>query len=291
MIFQEAFEWHIAVYLFLAGVGAGAIVTASLADLYNREKYIAYIKAASIIGMPLVAIGTFFLVIDLGQGLYKPWLLIFLFANPTSAIMWGTLILTLFIIVSALYAAYNFGYLKFGGGKVVTISLIILGICTAGYTAVLLGVLKAIPFWHQTALPILFIISATSTGISGTVIVKEAFLKQEGDIKALETGHLYLLVLEFILLIGMIFIALQSVPEMVFSVKVLLTGAYSFEFWVLLMLIGLIIPIYYFIRMEAYGLHFSRRKLLTLETMVLIGGFYLRFLIIHAGVYTDKFIN
>lgn len=63
MIHQEAFEWYIAVYLFLAGVGAGSVVVAALADMYNREKYISYIKAASIIGMPLVSLGIFFLYI------------------------------------------------------------------------------------------------------------------------------------------------------------------------------------------------------------------------------------
>jgi len=70
MFFQEAFEWKIAVYLFLAGTGAGAIVSGAVSDIHEREKYISYIKAASLIGMPLVAFGTLFLLIDLGQGLW-----------------------------------------------------------------------------------------------------------------------------------------------------------------------------------------------------------------------------
>lgn len=291
MVFQEAFEWHIALYLFLAGVGAGAIVSAAIADLYAREKYESYIKAASILGMPLVSLGVVFLVLDLGQGLWKPWLLVYLFVNPTSAIMWGTLILTLFIGLATLYAAYNFGYIKFGGSALTKFSLIILGLCTAGYTAVLLGVLKAIPFWHQTALPILFIISATSTGISAAVIVRELFLEKTGDISTMETSHFYLLMLEFILLIGMLFIAFQGVPEMVYSAKALIVGQYSFEFWAFLMVLGLIIPLFLYGLQEAKKFHLSGKKLVVVELLVLMGGFYLRYLIVHAGVYTEKFVS
>lgn len=289
MIHQEAFEWYIAVYLFLAGVGAGAVVVAALADMYDREKYISFIKAASIIGMPLVSLGVFFLYIDLGQGMWKPWLLIFLFANPTSAITWGTAILTLFILLATVYAAVNFNYIKPVMHRALCWALIITGILTAGYTAVLLGVLKAIPFWHQTALPILFIISASSTGISGAVIVKHVFLKSKDDIKPIETGHLYLVILEVILLLGMMLIALQGVPEMQFAAKSLLVGHYAFYFWVFLIILGLIVPAIAFGMEEAGKKHLSVSTVVTLEALVLVGGYFLRYLIIHAGVYTDKF--
>jgi len=289
MIHQEAFEWYIAVYLFLAGVGAGSMVVAAVADMYDREKYISFIKAASFIGMPLVSLGIFFLYIDLGQGMWKPWLLIFLLVNPTSAIAWGTGILTIFTILSGIYAAHNLGYIKVGCKRCLCWALIVTGICTAGYTAVLLGVLKAIPFWHQTSLPILFIISATSTGISGAMIVKMTILKSDANIKPIETAHLYLLVLEIIALIGIVLIALQGVPEMQYSIKQLLVGDSAFAFWVFLVLAGLIIPAIAFGMHEAGKLHLNVKSVVALEALVLVGGYFLRHLIIHAGVYTQKF--
>lgn len=289
MVFQEAFEWYIAVYLFLAGVGAGSIVAAALADMYDREKYISFIKAASIIGMPLVSIGIFFLYIDLGQGMWKPWLLILLFLNPTSAISWGTGILTLFTIFSLVYGAYNLGFIKFSGGRLMNWLLITTGILTAGYTAVLLGVLKAIPFWHQTSLPILFVISATSTGISGAMIVREMFFKTDDSMHKIESTHFYLIMLEILLLVGMFLIALQGVPEMVFSAKSLLSGKFAIEFWVLLVAAGLVVPAIVFGLGEAGKMHVTGSKLIFFEALVLVGGYFLRFLIIHAGVYTQKF--
>lgn len=292
MVFQESFEWYIALYLFLGGVGAGAILSAAFADLYDREKYVNYIKSASLIGMPAVAIGCFFLLIDLGQGLTKPWLLIYLFANPTSAITWGTAILTLFIIVSLLYAAYNFNFIKFGGGKITLLSLIVLAIGTAGYTGVLLGVLRAIPFWHQTLIPVLFIISAISTGISATVVVKEIlFRKKIENIAPIETGHFYLMVLEFMMVVAMIIIALNGVPEMVFSMKVLLSGKYAVQFWLIFMILGLLLPTLLYGLQEIKKLHMKGSFLIIIELLVLLGGYYLRYLILHAGVFTEKFAH
>lgn len=289
MVLQEAFEWQIALYLFLGGVGAGAILSAVLADLYNREKYINYIKAASLIGMPAVSIGCFFLLIDLGQGLTKPWLLIYLFANPTSAIMWGTLILSLFIGLATLYAGYNFNIIKFGGETIVKVALIFLCLGTAGYTGILLGLLKAIPFWHQTGIPILFIVSGVSTGISSAVVVKELILRNKDAIHTIETSHYYLLLIEFILFMGMIFVALNGVPEMVASMKVLLTGHYAFQFWFIFMFLGLVLPIILYTFQEAKKLHLKGSALVVIELLVLLGGFYLRYLVIHAGIYTEKF--
>lgn len=292
MEFQKSFEWYIAIYLFLGGVGAGSILSAAFADLYNREKYINYIKSASLIGMPAVAIGCLFLLLDLGQGLTKPWLLFLLVANPTSAISWGTAILTLFIIFAAVYAAYNFNIIKFGGSKFIPIFLILLSIGTAGYTGVLLGVLKAIPLWNQTLIPALFIVSAISTGISATVVVKEIIFKnKEENIKFIESGHFYLLVFEFIMVIAMILVALNGVPEMVYSIKVLLSGEYAFQFWLIFMILGLLLPLFLYCLQEINKLHMKGSFLIVIELLVLIGGYYLRYLIIHAGVFTEKFTN
>jgi len=286
MFFQEAFGWKIAVYLFLAGIGAGATISGAVSDIYKREKYISYIKAASLIGMPLVAFGTLFLLSDLGQGLWKPWLLIYLFANPKSVITWGTIILTLFMTCTTFYGAYNLGIIKFGGGKTIKVLSVGLGIATAGYTAILIGVLRAIPFWHQSVLAILFLVSALSTGISATVIVRELFFKDESPIEVYKTTHFFSMIIEIFLFLSLIFVALNGVPEMVFSAKTIFFG--SFRFWVCVLLVGMIIPAIFH---GSKKLHFDGYRLIIIESMVLIGGYNLRLIIIHAGAYTDKFVN
>ena len=286
MFFQEAFGWKIAVYLFLAGIGAGATISGAVSDIYKREKYISYIKAASLIGMPLVAFGTLFLLSDLGQGLWKPWLLIYLFANPKSVITWGVIILTLFMTCTTFYGAYNLGIIKFGGGKTIKVLSIGLGLATAGYTAILIGVLRAIPFWHQSVLAILFLASALSTGISATVIVRELFFKDESPIEVYKTTHFFTMIIEIFLFLSLIFVAFNGVPEMVFSAKTIFFG--SFRFWVCVLLVGIIIPVTLH---RSKKLHFEGYRLIIIESMVLFGGFNLRLMIIQAGAYTDKFVN
>ncbi len=287
MVFQESFEILIALYLFLAGVGAGAILSAAAADLYNREMFINYIKAASLLGMPLVAIGCGFLLLDLGQGLSKPWLLIFLFANPASVISWGTAILSLFIVAAFVYALSNFGKFISVSGKWLRVVLIALSVLTAGYTAVLLGSLKAIPFWNQSVLPALFLVSAASTGIAATIILSKILYKGQ-DQGSTGKFHVYLIIAETVLIAGMLFIGLSGVPEMVFSVKALLSGTFAFQFWLFFVIMGLIIPLTVSV-MELKGSHVGVGIVLCAEALTLFGGFFLRYLILHAGTFTDKF--
>jgi len=167
-----------------------------------------------------------------------------------------------------------------------------LSLGTAGYTGVLLGVLKAIPLWNQTLIPVLFIISAISTGISATVVLKELLFKdQKEDIKFIESGHFYLLLFEFLMIIAMIIIALNGVPELSYSINVLLAGKYAFQFWIIFMILGLIIPLFLYCLQEINKLHMKGGFLVVIELLVLLGGYYLRYLIIHAGVFTEKFTN
>ena len=293
MVQQHSFEVLIAIYLFLAGVGAGAILSAVALDMYDRKRFINYIKAASLLGMPLVSIGCGFLVLDLGQGLTKPWLLIFLFMNPTSVITWGTAILTVFIIFATVYAVYNFNILKLAAKlqcllRPMQILLIIFAIGTAGYTAVLLGSLKAIPLWNQTALPVLFIVSALSTGVAATLIVSALFFKAEKD-PLFGTLHIGLIALELLILAGFILIALNGVPELVYAVKLLVVGPYAKMFWGVLIVAGLIVPLIVTVMESRHTVHLGFLGILLAEGLTLLGGFYLRYLILHAGTFIDKF--
>ncbi|MDP2727884.1 MAG: NrfD/PsrC family molybdoenzyme membrane anchor subunit, partial [Dehalococcoidia bacterium] len=81
----------IAVYLFLAGAGAGAFLCAVGAELYSRQTFRPLIHSGTIISGPMVALGMPFLIYDLGMGRREPWRIFFLFfGNPGSIMTWGT---------------------------------------------------------------------------------------------------------------------------------------------------------------------------------------------------------
>jgi len=67
--------WPIAVYLFLAGLSAGAsIVAVLISKKYGKENY--YFKAAALIAPVAIVLGLALLVLDLGKPLSFYWILL-----------------------------------------------------------------------------------------------------------------------------------------------------------------------------------------------------------------------
>jgi len=54
------------------------------------------------------------------------------------------------------------------------------------------------------------------------------------------------------------------------------------------LLVGIIIPLIF---SGSEKLHLDGYRMIIIESMVLIGGYNLRIIIIHAGTFTDKFVN
>jgi len=157
--------WLIVIYLFLGGLGAGAYITSYAARRGWLGNSPALQRAGYYMAAPIVAFGTLLLVFDLGQGLRKPWLLIGLLRNFTSSVMtWGVYILALFICVGLLIAVLVF--LKKDLPKVLEHIGAVLALATCAYTGLLVAVVEAIPFWNTYFMPLLFVASALSTGLS-----------------------------------------------------------------------------------------------------------------------------
>ena len=89
----------IAVYLFLAGLGAGAFVLGALTNWAKtpapRMKRIAFVIAPV-----AVAVGTLVLVVDAKAGFANPLRFFLLVSNLNSVMAWGVIILSVFLAVS-----------------------------------------------------------------------------------------------------------------------------------------------------------------------------------------------
>jgi polysulfide reductase chain C len=144
----------IAWYLFLAGMGAGACMVAWGASLLGA-KYNSLVKPGVFLGAPLVAIGSLLLLLDLGNplrfylGFFRP---------QSSMISVGIFIITVFIVLGAVHiAALLFKQVKLSASAVKWVFGIaaVFALATAIYTGLLLGVVKAVPFWNTPLLPLL----------------------------------------------------------------------------------------------------------------------------------------
>ena len=93
--------WPIAVYLFLAGLSAGAsIVAVLISKKYGKENY--YFKAATLIAPVAIVLGLALLVLDLGKPLSFYWIL--LLYNFDSVMSIGVALLLVYTPLSVIYA-------------------------------------------------------------------------------------------------------------------------------------------------------------------------------------------
>ncbi len=295
---QDVWGPPIAWYLFLAGVGAGAYLVGVVAD-YLGERYRPLVKPGIYLGAPLVAIGSILLLFDLGS----PLRFFLGFLQPQSSMLSvGIIIISVFIILGSIHIAtlifpkMNISQrtLRWLGG---INGLFALG--TAIYTGLLLGVVKAVPFWNMPLLPPLFLVSALSTGIGAVLLVvglrrwvKPAAVEAEGD-KVTESVHALgridtpIIVTELLMLFFLIFIMIASQTTGAESARYLVAGGYATAFWLGVVVIGLLLPF----TLESWsmtrgrGMSLARLSDLGIVTglCLLVGGLILRYAVVAAG--------
>jgi formate-dependent nitrite reductase membrane component NrfD len=306
-------------YLFLAGLGAGALtVSASLllrGGSGGRHFQIARFGALLaplplIIGTAMIVLelGTFQVAIENGEFLKLfRWINLFLTVN-LSPMNIGSWALALCIIISVLYA---YTFLAPGSApeddkaglrrKLAWVS-VPLGIAVAVYTGVLLGAMPSRPFWNTPVLALLFLVSALSTGVAGILILKALFghgASAEAEI-ALDKGE-YLLTSSDLLLLGFevlaIFLFLMfahlTIGAPAEAVAVILPGgSLALAFWGGVVVLGLLLPalieLKYVLPTLLHKKPFAipRGMEVLVSVIILIGGFLLRYVVVIAGQIT-----
>lgn len=297
--------WLIAIYLFLSGLGAGAYLTSYAAGRGWLGDSPALQRTGYFMAAPLVAISMLFLFFDLGQGLKKPWLLIGLVRNPSSAITWGAIILSLFVCVGLIVAF--FVWKKKGVPGVWDHLGAFLAFATCAYSGLLLAVVKAIPFWNTYFMPVLFVVSALSTGLSLTALVSNSIDKKlPSDEFKISKLHVYLVCIEIVLITFIFSAAYASGGVKAASAVKALSGELAIAFWLFLVVLGLIVPLLILaLTVKKLGssaptdhaldaeagsgvalVHIQglANVLLLSDALIILGGFVLRYVILFAAL-------
>lgn len=275
----------IAIYLFLAGLGAGAFALGALTN-WAKTPAPTMKKVAFIVAPVAVAVGTLMLVVDAHAGLMNPLRFFGLVANLGSVMAWGVIILSAFLVVSIVDLIVLL--VKKSTPKALDIVGAVLAVCVAAYTGVLLGDAGvAFPLWNMAVLPILFIVSAASTGIAVTLLITRLVAADEAAaLPWLGKAGLVLPVLELALVIALLAVAGMAGGSAgaagAASVANLVSGPYAVAFWLGFVVIGLAVPFV----LELMSHRGSQSKALPMagEACVLVGGFMLRYLVIMAAV-------
>ncbi|WP_028844653.1 NrfD/PsrC family molybdoenzyme membrane anchor subunit [Thermodesulfovibrio thiophilus] len=287
---QTAWGWLIALYLFLAGVSAGAYLSAFFA-WYKRGDDNLTTRTGILITLPCLILSIIFLFLDLG----RPMNFVYAFLRPySSVIAAGTWILTLFFFICGIQWLGYIRNKKLSSGSLLWGTGFVLAILTAFYTGVLLWDVRGVPFWNSFLVPLLFLASAISTGISAVLIGVFGFVSKKHDINQ-EAENLKFLchadmwgigIETCILIIYLVSMGWSSNAAAIASVNRLLTGALSLSFWFLVIVVGLVTPFYLewkLKKIEELSPKFISKGILA-GLCVFIGGFTLRYLILAAGI-------
>ena len=145
------------------------------------------------------------------------------------------------------------------------------------YTAILLSQAPGKVLWHTALLPVLFLVGGL---ISGTALVMLiSAVRGQGEVSAKLGKFLAgLLLLEVGMILAEILVLMNGGPEAVTAAKTLLSGEYSFLFWVVEIILGAVIP----------GLILFRNRIsISAQTvasiLILVGIFSMRYIIVIGG--------
>lgn len=283
--------WQIPVYLFLGGLVAGMMIISGYFLLKGRTKE----TKCSCFYLPLfsiafLSIGMFALFLDLEHKLYV-WRFYTTF-RISSPMSWGSWILMLVypaLILNAIIRLPKELHAKFPRLKDISVKInqhkfaiknigvlnMILGAMLGVYTGILLSTLTGRPLWNTSILGILFLTSGLSSAAAFVhMIAKDAF-ERELLAKA-DNGFLTL----ELIVVAMMFIGLMTSSSAgVKAAHLLLTGSFAAVFWVFVIGIGMIIPL--FIQLLAVNHKIQHTPVAPL--MVIVGGLILRFVLVYAG--------
>lgn len=300
--------WPIAVYLFLAGLSAGAMMVALLVKWNYHKKqddsiWDAMVKAGAIVAPITICVGLALLVLDLGKPLSFYWILIKY--NFGSVMSIGVALLLLYTPFAFLFAIIIFeeeiekyGFLallrpisrlirSFAPlSKTIETLLFILAIGVGVYTGFLLSAITKLPLWNTPILPILFLTSGFSSGIAANILVGLCCFKHlihEENVKYLLVLDLRAVLFE-IPLIAVLFLGLyfEGGASALVAKQALTTGQYALIFWLGVVGLGLLTPIA--IALTALKNHAYRVGYIVANSLVVICGVVmLRYYIVYAG--------
>jgi len=284
----------VALDLFLAALGAGAFMLAVIADLAGGRRYRLITSTGAFIAPWPVICGVLLLVVDLGRPL-RFWEMLlrrgegltlaapYLMFNPGSTMSIGTWVLTIFVWVSLAYIAtvvlaYPFRWAE-PLRKLVGVVGLPIALLVTVYTGVLLSA-SPNPLWNSGLLPVVFVTSALVTAAALIILVLAALricgLVAAEDACIARIEKLNSRVIIFQLLAVLVFmLAGLGTSQM----RYMIGPGYALLWWIGIIGLGLVLPLLYGFKGEARKPQAS----LLVAALVLLGGFFLRYVILIAG--------
>ena len=297
--------WPIAIYLFLGGLGGGTVFLAGVFYFMLRNTCeVSFLGFGIFMGIVMMALGCLLLIFELGQPILFPRA----FLAKTAIIKWGAVLLSVAMIAALVWWVYYwpsewnlFWYTWTGLRDICAFVAMCASMGLMMYTGVLLSSMKSRPFWNTPAVPILFTVSAMSTGtallalciVPGCPIdfwmfepwtpqfITEAVVAYE-VYELLHAIDIVLIAMEIAILLFIVIMQYSSSNVTAKRVaKRWLVGETKYLFWIGMIFLGLICPLCGYIFGPGLG---EFGELITgygCPALALCGGLLLRFLFVY----------
>ncbi|MCL1049145.1 cytochrome c nitrite reductase subunit NrfD [Shewanella abyssi] len=300
-------HWPIAIYLFLAGLSAGAVFFAIMLKhfkLADKAYLSPFVQAAAVIAPIAVCAGLGILVIDLTKPL--AFWKILVFYNTSSVMSMGVLVLLVYQVMLFAWLGSVFStpiqqWLKqrlpllskllaqlARHEDVITGVLVILSLSLGAYTGFLLSALIGFPLLNNPVLPLLFLISGLSSGAAATLL---GGVLMRGNPNGVEVRFIHRIEIPMILVeIALLFtffagLILSGGQSQVAAMKAIGEGFWGWIFWAGVVGVGLTLPLAFNLWMKVS----SDRKfayVAVTASFSLIGVLLLRNFILYTGQMT-----
>lgn len=306
-------DWIIAIYLFLAGMSAGAVMI----GLYLKRRVIegdpannGILKAVAWLAPFGIIAGLTILIFHLTKPL--AFWKIMIYYNPSSVMSMGVILFQVYMAVLFVWIGVIFRHqiIQFCEGKLpgglldwvdgvlikigkmnnpVELFLGVLAILLAAYTGFLLSALKTYPMLNNPVLPILFLFSSLSSGAAACLLFGILVFKESAHSPSVRWVHGFerpVVLFELFVLVtfftGLIFSGGQNE---VAAWNAIGGGFWSNWFWFGVVLIGMLLPL----TLNAVTPNEVRHNgsyIFIVTTLSLVGVLMLRTFILYAGQMT-----
>jgi formate-dependent nitrite reductase membrane component NrfD len=281
--------WLIVFYFFFGGLAGGCYFLAVLIDLFGRPEDRPLARLGYYIAFPCVVISGILLTVDLTRP-ERFWHMLleshtlrpmFKYWSPMSLGSWALLTFGIFSFLSFLAALADSGRLSWPVarrlrtpgiiGRVIAIVGGLLGFYVAGYTGVLLAVTNR-PIWSDTPLlGMLFVVSAASISAALMILLAHRYGWTTPGLLALHRMDVWVIVLEFLVLIAVI-VSLGPVVRAWLN-------AWGLLLFLGVIVVGMLLPLLLYWRRDWLG----DRNVTAAAALVLVGGLILRMVIVFSA--------
>ena len=272
-----ALNWMIVFYFLFGGLAGGGFLLSFWAG-YGKENSGHLARASAQITPIALIIGLLLLVFHLGHP-FRFWLTLTTF-RPSSVISWGTWVLTLFMIVSTVYA-FLWRINKGGSAKVLGWLGVPLALFTSIYTGLLLMQLSGSPLWDSALLPWIFLVGGLVSAAAVSVLVLTLTGHEPAEPFFGLKRYICALVILELVMVGSELVALYTgSAESARVANMLLIGRFSVWFVGLQIIVGSVLPLGLLILAGAFR---SRILPVLVSVLLLIGVLTVRFVVVFAG--------